>query len=80
MYGLSLSKVQTNQIPLLDRSQVLSFGNNFSEIQKSSMFYVLKVLIITSNLVSAASIAIMKGFKKSEASKMDKEIKVCLNF
>lgn len=79
IYGLSLSKVQTNQIPLLDRSQVLSFGNNFSEIQKSSMFYVLKVLIITSNPVSAASVAIMKGFKKSEASKMDKEITACLN-
>lgn len=80
MYGLSLSKVQTNQILILDRCQILSFGNTVSEIQKSSTFHVLKVLIITFNLVSDASIAIMKGFEKSKASKMDREIKACLNF
>lgn len=50
------------------------------KFRKSSVFYVLKVLLITFNLVSDASIAITKGFEESEASKMDKEIKACLNF
>lgn len=80
MYGLSLSKVQTNQILLLDRNQILSFGNNFSEIQLSSTHYVPKVLLITFNPVSRASMAVMKGLEKSEASKMEKEIKACLHF
>lgn len=44
------------------------------------MHYVPKVLIIAFSLVSHASIAVMKGFEKSEAPKMEKEIKDCLNF
>jgi hypothetical protein len=47
---------------------------------KEAMFFVLKVLIIISNLISDASTAIIKGFEKSEASKIDKEIKAYLNF
>ena len=39
------------------------------------MFYVLKLLIITSNLVSDASNTVKKGFERSEPSKTDKETK-----
>lgn len=76
MYGLSLSEVQTNQIFLLDRSQILSFGNHFSEIKKKKAIYLFRVLVIKSNLTSEALIAIMKGSEYSKSSKIDKAIKV----